>query len=1401
MMKEFEMPYIKRATNIIAGIFFVLLISVNGLYADTVFTDNFSGSYPGDWVIGHDGGGGSYAWAWPNDYAHEYSNPSGGQYWYPDDLHVYMERRNVSLADYSSATLSFNYIVDTEATWDYFTVNVRDQSGSWHELFRASGTTDPLNWTYNEIDLSQFDGQTGLYIQFRFDSDGSISGAPYDGVFIDGVELTASSVQPDLVPYQPPGWGDEIVISDVSGTNTDGTIYVDQAAYIDYSVLNDGDADAGEFYVEIWDDTTNERIRRASQSSLSAGYYYTSEDRAWAFSTPGWHTIRIIVDVDNDINEGSNEGNNEYTRQVYVNELIINQNEIPGASDNPSSVPTYLNSQVLYPVPGHDGGICWATATADILAYWDRNAYNGIIYWKLVDHGFAPLLQNNLPTLPGHNEADVRTLVINLGTRYYVNNQAEDAIIEDVCNTENNLSFDATYHTPVSSIADKTIYFGTIADEIDAGRPVGIGSWGNYFEGAHQIPVIGYIEVANNTESEIYIHRNTGGTQSEYVNLFDPNWGSLDMDSIVPNGTPVDHYDPNDTAGSAKSLDPDDIYDFRQTHNFHDSGDVDWIKFDAESDRRYTISIVNRGSTFLLHTDIYRNGGNDFVKGHSGNSSFSLTYDSYWPETIYIKTYASINDYGHDTNYDIEVSYTEAVPDTDAPVISNVIVASTTDTTGMITWTTDEPANSEVRYGTSSSDWGSYSSSPVTDTAMVTNHSITLTGLTENTMYYFRVGSTDASGNGPDLNSNATNPSDENSFTTSPSPDIDPPSITGYNINYVNDTIDITYDEANMQNANIEANYSFNPTLHFLTTGGSDDITYIGNNTYRLFMSSIPDYTIFILTVTGITDEAANPVTPDSITINDNDNDNMADDWETFWGIDDPVLDQDGDNLTNVQEYNYYISDGWNLNPKSDDTDTDDLPDGWEVSNGLDPTDDTGNNGRDGDFDTDGWTNYEEYINGTNPNDDTDPVPTPPEIVEVNPHHNAGITDSTRVPNNTSFAVRIEDSDGIDTTDLESITFTIDDGVNPTTYEYNLGNTTVVRVVQLDSTESLDNLTKLWVIYDRSRDDGHGNVYSFGATVTISVDAKDKHQDWMDQGVYCFKIETQQQHNDAEANLPPIEAVDPNDPDLEGSYDEGIEVNSGSLEGAKIIYESSEPITPTLGPIDELPSFDGNDLDAIGAPMNLQPPTVFNAPVKIFIPCSGLTDVSNLSVYLYNGTSWVLACDASGNVQPGGEGWIVPGSRVNHNNGSPSTIEIQVYHFTGVQAAASTTPQPPAPTPSGGGGGGGCFIATAAYGTAMEPHVKVLRDFRDRFMINNGVGKAFIDLYSTYSPSVADFIANHNVARLMVRWSLMPFVGMCWMALNIGLIPTLTIILLMLIFINISVVVLFRRIRVGTHMD
>ena len=85
-----------------------------------------------------------------------------------------------------------------------------------------------------------------------------------------------------------------------------------------------------------------------------------------------------------------------------------------------------------------------------------------------------------------------------------------------------------------------------------------------------------------------------------------------------------------------------------------------------------------------------------------------------------------------------------AGPDITPPVISAVV--ATPDGSGLsatVTWTTDEPANSLVEYGTSP---GSLTSSE-SDGAFVVSHNIVLTGLTIGTTYYYRVTSEDFSTN------------------------------------------------------------------------------------------------------------------------------------------------------------------------------------------------------------------------------------------------------------------------------------------------------------------------------------------------------------------------------------------------------------------------------------------------------------------------------------------------------------------------------------------------------------------------------------------------------------------------------------------------------------------------------
>jgi hypothetical protein len=93
--------------------------------------------------------------------------------------------------------------------------------------------------------------------------------------------------------------------------------------------------------------------------------------------------------------------------------------------------------------------------------------------------------------------------------------------------------------------------------------------------------------------------------------------------------------------------------------------------------------------------------------------------------------------------------------------------------------------------------------------------------------------------------------------------------------------------------------------------------------------------------------------------------------------------------------------------------------------------------------------------------------------------------------------------------------------------------------------------------------------------------------------------------------------------------------------------------------------------------------------------------------------------------------------------------------------APPPSPQNPPVTSSGSGGGGGgdgCFIATAAYGSDMAPEVLALREFRDRRLLTNAPGRAFVAFYYRHSPALADAIRPHDGVRAAVRATLRPVV-------------------------------------------
>ncbi len=180
------------------------------------------------------------------------------------------------------------------------------------------------------------------------------------------------------------------------------------------------------------------------------------------------------------------------------------------------------------------------------------------------------------------------------------------------------------------------------------------------------------------------------------------------------------------------------------------------------------INITATTATVLWDTDEPSTGRVDYglTPGYGSSTSHgglvtshSVNLTGLTPDSLYNFRVTSADGVGNSAQ---SGNFTfRTLPPPTPPVISNILVINITDTSAIVTWQTNIPANSLVEFGTTIA-YGSSAGSP----AMVTNHSVPLTGLTPLTTYHFRVSSTEPSG--------LSAVSGDNTFTTLG--DITPPS-------------------------------------------------------------------------------------------------------------------------------------------------------------------------------------------------------------------------------------------------------------------------------------------------------------------------------------------------------------------------------------------------------------------------------------------------------------------------------------------------------------------------------------------------------------------------------------------------------------------------------------------------
>ena len=283
----------------------------------------------------------------PNDLIVSSVTGTSSSYNVGDKISATATIKNIGNGSAGSSNLKYYLGTSTNKTYKYI------EQGSIGSLSPNQSKNDSINWPYWTIPS---DVQSGTY---------------YIWVQADSSYQVAESNETN-------NWG-----KSSSFTISNPILTIDTAS------LDFGSSDTGHTFT----------IRNTGGGTLT---WTITDDKPWIDVSPAsgstiteTDTITVTVDRSHpDVKEVNSyigvitvDPNPGADQTVEVRMDVAKRMEIAG-------VPVYQNNEGIYDIPQHNalGGICVATAIADILGYWDRTPYIGITYWNLVDHGVAPLI-------------------------------------------------------------------------------------------------------------------------------------------------------------------------------------------------------------------------------------------------------------------------------------------------------------------------------------------------------------------------------------------------------------------------------------------------------------------------------------------------------------------------------------------------------------------------------------------------------------------------------------------------------------------------------------------------------------------------------------------------------------------------------------------------------------------------------------------------------------------------------------------------------------------------------------------------------------------------------------------------------------------------------------------------
>jgi hypothetical protein len=216
--------------------------------------------------------------------------------------------------------------------------------GFYIDIWRLAGTagqtvtltfsgTRPALLAIQDFDtgtiLASRSGSSVLTLTYTFPSTRTyIVGLSYLAEFATGPYTLQASCSggntpggsPNLTPYRPDGWSDRIVVSRVTGTNTDSAnLTTADTLYVDFAIGNVGTGAGGTYNVDLFVDGVFRR-RGFTDEPADPAYYFYWEDWSIGSLSAGTHTITIRADSTGTVAE-SNESDNEYTKTIVVSSV------------------------------------------------------------------------------------------------------------------------------------------------------------------------------------------------------------------------------------------------------------------------------------------------------------------------------------------------------------------------------------------------------------------------------------------------------------------------------------------------------------------------------------------------------------------------------------------------------------------------------------------------------------------------------------------------------------------------------------------------------------------------------------------------------------------------------------------------------------------------------------------------------------------------------------------------------------------------------------------------------------------------------------------------------------------------------------------------------------------------